>query len=534
MKKNFILLIASVVLKHGSIAQFPPNYPPSTPAPGNITAIEYFINSKPEFGSGTAITGFTPSANITSYNTNVAIGVPAGLHRFYIRSKDANDKWSHTNNNFFDNYSVPLYVTPPAPSNITAIEYFINSKPEFGSGTAITGFAPSADISGYNSNVAIGVPSGLHRFYLRTKDANGKWSHTNTTLFDNYNVPLYGSAAAVVNVVQMEYFLDGLDLGFGNCTQIPVTPNTNIVGLNANVNVTGLVQGVHRLNIRSKDLNGKWSLTNFSVFDNTAVPNYPAPLGAAPAIANMEYYIDTDPGFGNATPIVVPGNTGDVNNYSINLSLSGSLSTGTHYLYIRSKQNPWSLTTVVPFDATIPLPVSWLYVKGQLQANNTALISWGTASESNTKHYEIEHSTDGVVFSKLGTVNAAGNSNAPLHYSFAHSNMPTGMNYYRVKQIDRDGVYKYSAVITLLNRNGHMNTLIMPNPVENMLTIVEPEMVYTTSLEIFDAKGALVFTKSIRNRQQVISLPVNQLLSGHYILRINYGQNSRSLQLIKK
>jgi Secretion system C-terminal sorting domain len=89
-------------------------------------------------------------------------------------------------------------------------------------------------------------------------------------------------------------------------------------------------------------------------------------------------------------------------------------------------------------------------------------------------------------------------------------------------------------VITLLNRNGHMNTLIMPNPVENMLTIVEPEMVYTTSLEIFDAKGALVFTKSIRNRQQVISLPVNQLLSGHYILRINYGQNSRSLQLIKK
>lgn len=534
MKKYFILLINLTFLQLSGSGQFPPDYPAAVPAPANITAIEYFVNSKPVFGSGTTINGYTQSPNIVNYTTNVAIGVSPGIHRFYIRSADANGKWSHTNNTLFDNYTVPLYVTPSAPGNITAIEYFINSNPEFGSGTPVTGFTPSANIAGLNADVAIGVSPGLHRFYIRSKEVNSKWSLTNNSLFDNYNVPLYGSASAVVNVMQLEYFLDNQDLGFGNCTAIPITPGTNIVGLNANVSITGLPQGVHRLNIRSKDANGKWSLTNISVFDNSTVPSYPAAAGAAPPIVDMEYYIDTDPGFGNATSIVVPGNTGDVNNYSINLNVSGSLSTGTHYLYIRSKQNPWSLTTVVPFAATIPLPVSWLYVKGQMQANNTAFISWGTASESNTKHYEIEHSTDGVIFSKVGTVNAAGNSNAPLHYSFDHSNMPTGMNYYRVKQTDRDGVYKYSAVITLLNRNGQMNTLIVPNPVENVLTIVEPEMVYTTSLEIFDAKGALVFTKSIKTRQQVISLPINQLLSGHYVLRINYQHNARSFQLIKK
>jgi hypothetical protein len=64
--------------------------------------------------------------------------------------------------------------------------------------------------------------------------------------------------------------------------------------------------------------------------------------------------------------------------------------------------------------------------------------------------------------------------------------------------------------------------------------VVEPEMVFIHSLEIFDSKGALVLAKKIQGKQQVISLPLQQLLTGYYVLRVNYENHSKSIQLIKK
>src|SRR6185295_1991243 len=301
------------------MAQIPPDYPPAPASPGNINNIEYFFDSKPNFGSGIALTGFTPAVNINAFSGTVNLtGVQPGFHRIYFRSKDAAGKWSQTNYAFFDNYNLPLYPTSPAtPGNITQLEYFIDSKPEFGSGT-----------------------------------------------------------------------------------QIPISPSVNIAGLAVNINITGLVQGPHRLYVRSKDSNGKWCITNFSLFDNSSAAPYPLAPSAAPPIGNMEYYIDTDPGFGNGTPISVPGNTGDINNYAVNLGLSGSLPVRTHHLYVRSKQNPWSMSNVVSFSASSTLPVSWLYVKALLNDNN-GIISWGTASQQNTDRFEVEHSADAIHFTKV-------------------------------------------------------------------------------------------------------------------------------------
>jgi hypothetical protein len=421
---------------------------------------------------------------------------------------------------------------PPALANITAAEYFIDTDPGFGAATPIT-ITAANNIPALIASVNLtGVTPGVHQLRVRTRDANGYWSITASQTFENLQ-PLYSNGSTLVNITAAEYFID-TDPGVGAATNIPVSPAANINNLLVSIDLTGTgTPGNKLLFVRSMDANGKWSISNTTQFNN-AVYIYPPAATASGNITAMEYYIDTDPGFGNATPITVPGNTGDVNNYAVNLNLSGSLSVGFHYLYIRSKQNPWSLTTIVPFSASTTLPLTWLYVKGQMQSGNTSLISWGTASESNTRYFEIEHSTDGSAFLKAGTVNAAGNSSVALYYSFTHTDMPAGMNFYRIKQVDLDGRFTYSAVITLLNRNGQTQTLIAPNPVENLLTIVEPEVRFTKSLEIFDGKGALVFVKQIQNKQQVISLPVQHLASGFYVLRINYDGSSKSFQLIKK
>jgi hypothetical protein len=509
----------------------------AAPAPAtNVTGIEYFIDSKPEFGSGTALTGFTPSANISGYSASANVsGLAQGFHRFYIRSKDANGAWSSTNNLFFDNYTVPVYATAPAPAaNITGIEYFIDSKPEFGSGTPLTGFTPSSNISSFTGSASVsGLPQGFHRFYIRSKDAGDKWSLTNNVFFDNYTVPVYSTApSSPPNIVALEYFIDNNDLGFGNCTPIPLTPNTDIAGLNANINVTGLVQGVHRVFIRSKDANNKWCLTNFSVFDNSTVKTYPTAPAPVPAISNMEYFIDTDPGFGAAIPITVPGNTGDVNNYSVNLNLSGSLSTGTHYLCIRSRQNPWSLSNIIPFMATGVTPVTWLYIKAQL-LNNQTQVSWATSQEINTASYEIEHSTDGRLFIKAGELAAAGNSSNTNNYSFTHRSPAAGFNYYRIKQVDRDGSFKYSVVVTVLKREGIHQTIIAPNPVKNILTVIEPSSVFAATAEVYSSNGTLVIRKTINSEVQVFSMPVSNLPAGNYILKVQYKNESKAYSFMK-
>ena len=502
---------------------------------GNITAMEYFIDANLNFGSGTPITGFASTPNVSGYTTTASLsGLSNGFHRFYIRSKDVSNKWSLTKNSFFDNYAVPIYATAPAASsNITAMEYFIDTKPEFGSGNTISGFTPAANISAFNTNASLtGVSKGFHRFYIRSKDLSDKWSLTNNVFFDNYNVPLYNTAPpSVTNIVKIEYFIDNNDLGFGNCTDIPVTANTNIALLNANINVTGLVQGVHRVLIRSKDATNKWSITNLSVFDNSSTALYPLAPASAPILSNMEYFIDTDPGFGNATPISVFGNSGNINNYNVNLNLSGSLSVGNHNLYIRSKQNPWSLTTIVPFSATTVLPLSWSYIKAELQ-NKNGLVSWGTTSEINAKEFVIEYSTNSINFKPIGTQLAAGNSSTNNDYTYTHVNLPAGINYYRIKQIDNDGRFTYSAIVTLVNKNGLKNNILAPNPASNYSMLILNKPAKNTILYIYNNAGQLMKKNTINNGLEFCYLDVSTFAKGKYLVEINNNGNKETITLI--
>jgi hypothetical protein len=509
-------------------------YPVAPPATGNITALEYFINNRQDFGSATAVAGLSPSTNIVNFNAAIDLtGIGSGFHRIYIRSRDAAGQWSFSQNSFFDNYSVPIYSTAPPPVNITAIEYFTDGIQSFGNGSQLTGIPASINISNLNATSDLtGVLPGFHRYYIRSKDANNTWSLLNNTNYDNYIVPVYNSNSPVVNVVQLEYFIDS-DPGFGNATAIPFAPGTDISSLNANINITGLIPGVHRVFIRSKDGAARWSLTNLSVFDNSSLPPYPTSPAAAPPIANMEYYIDTDPGFGNATPLVVPGNSGDISNYSVAVPLSGNLSLGTHNLFIRSKQNPWSITTVIPFTASSALPLTWSYIKAQL-VNNTTLLTWATQQEINTAKFEIEHSVDGSTFVKVGTIAAAGSGTVARNYSFTHQQPVNGFNYYRIKQVDINGHFTFSAIMTVLKKNDLKRTIIAPNPVLTMLQVVEPEPVFIKDIEVFNAAGSLLMRKHISADTQVFSIPVDQLASGNYVIKINYKTDSKSYRFVKE
>lgn len=135
-------------------------------------------------------------------------------------------------------------------------------------------------------------------------------------------------------ITRAEYFLE-LDPGIGRATPISVTPGTEI-STTLTVPLAAVSLGFHSLYLRTRDAQGRWSLTYKHVFYNTRLaPNNQA-LTAA------EYFIDQDPGPGKGTAITLPANQTDARlSFAVNLR---NTSAGPHTLYLRvaDKTKSWS------------------------------------------------------------------------------------------------------------------------------------------------------------------------------------------------
>jgi hypothetical protein len=237
----------------------------------------------------------------------------------------------------FSIYFILLFsVTVQAQPNINRIEYYLDADPGYGNATNLS-------FSGTNNATAtINVDltplnTGVHIIGIRSRDVNGAWSLDNKWVF----LKPYPNTGATPqpNINRVEWYLDS-DPGYGNGTPISITPGQDLSALAVNIDLTPLLQGVHIFGVRSRDVNGAWSLDNKWVF----LKPYPN-TGATPQpnINRVEWFLDTDPGYGNATPIsITPGQ--DLSGLAINISLT-PLFQGVHIVGVRSRDanGAWSL-----------------------------------------------------------------------------------------------------------------------------------------------------------------------------------------------
>jgi hypothetical protein len=270
MMNKWIIPVIASVLPLLMQAQAP--YPAAPPPAGNIIKAEYFFDADPGPGAGTSI-AIAAATDVANLNRTINLNGSAltnGFHRLYIRTMDENGAWSHSHNSLFDNYIVPAYGTNSSIiTNIVDVEYFIDADPGFGLATPLP-VTPGTGIPNVNYIINVtGLPQGLHRLYVRVKDAAGKWSLTHLGIFDNITAPGYPAATTPVQLLtEMEYFID-TDPGLGMGTAIPVSPSTDMANLSVNIPVTPLTAGVHTLYIRSRS--NPWSHAAYAPFQKDAI-----------------------------------------------------------------------------------------------------------------------------------------------------------------------------------------------------------------------------------------------------------------------
>lgn len=129
--------------------------------------------------------------------------------------------------------------------------------------------------------------------------------------------------------------------------------------------------------------------------------------------------------------------------------------------------NPGSLTIPLMFgtaQSPTPLPVELLYftAKGK---DRQIILNWSTASEKNNKGFDVQRSTDGKEFEKIGWVDGHGTTNVMKSYSFRDANvLPGVVYYYRLNQIDFDGKNEISKTVAASISDDKFNFTVSPNP----------------------------------------------------------------------
>jgi hypothetical protein len=289
---------------------------------------------------------------------------------------------------------------------------------------------------------------------------------------------------------------------------------------------------IYTFGIRTRDAAGNWSHTSLRLYDNLTAATYPTAPPAPTALQRLEYFINDDPGLGNGTPISFTSST-NVADLNVSIDLT-SVALGDHRLYIRSRNNPYSLTTIVPFTKGSALPVTWQYVRGEMRTDG-AWLWWGTANETNTKHFVVEHSTDGSSFEALGTVVAAGNSNSSKQYQYVHTQPAAGLHYYRIKQVDKDGAFTYSAILLLQAQSLGADASIVPTVVASKFTL-HLSKVYSQSLpySIVSSAGAIIMQGKIAAGANQASVQVGHLPQGMYRLLLLAPEGRRTFNFLKQ
>lgn len=295
----------------------------------------------------------------------------------------------------------------------------------------------------------------------------------------------YCGLQAQENITYAEWFIDK-DPGFGQANKQTGIPQANT--FEWDIELDNLPVGIHYLGTRAKTTTGIWTQTSVRSFIVLPVRR--------PTITSVEWFIDSDPGFGMANKIpVIDG----ILHWELNLQ---GLSTGVHYLGVRAKdqQGIWSMTHNSAFLATEDgaKPVTSIDYEYRIPGVDTISFSYRLSEPSFFTTLDFDANTTGLL---------------------------NGQTYdLCFKAITADGKASSERCVTLefqgvtsnemLNAQVELN--IYPNPATKLINIELRDLEFAQSINIIDTQGRPVLSRPLSLNDNLISLDVSKYARGYY------------------
>gem|GEM_PF-2387983 len=165
-------------------------------------------------------------------------------------------------------------------------------------------------------------------------------------------------------------------------------------------------------------------------------------------------------------------------------------------------------------NTTLPVELISFYADSK---EDVVEITWLTASEQASKFFQINHSVDGVSFSQLCKVTAAGQSSDVLQYNYEHRYPARGINYYQLIEFDLKGNTQNLGIVSAqISRNINFQESLI---VQKGTPIVIQNLKNINNISLADCQGKI---NAINSYNESASISTTELTSGTYFLLINY------------
>jgi len=234
-------------------------------------------------------------------------------------------------------------------------------------------------------------------------------------------------------------------------------------------------------------------------------------------IADLRLLVDDDGNFGNGGTSCYYNGDGS----GIAISYSNPTITVTGISITHIPNNNTRYITIASINVITPLPVELLSFDAKLNQKRTVDLTWQTASEINNDYFLIEKSVDNQNWAVIGTIDGAGNSNQLLNYVSEDISPANGNNYYRLKQYDFNGEYKFSN-IRVVDLHAEQSVLLYPNPAKQSFFIASKD-ISNKKIIIVDAIGQQIKLDVIANSDDLIEFNTSELSNGIYFIQILGG-----------
>ncbi|MEL6926469.1 MAG: T9SS type A sorting domain-containing protein, partial [Bacteroidota bacterium] len=189
------------------------------------------------------------------------------------------------------------------------------------------------------------------------------------------------------------------------------------------------------------------------------------------------------------------------------------------------------ITSLSPFRVLgyAALPVELLSFSGQAVGTFVKL-DWVTATETNNKGFEVQRRRSDGGWEQIGFVNGGGTSATSLSYSFMDERPHNGDNYYRLRQVDFDGQFEYSDIVSVAIDKGYPERALVfyPNPVSGQLNLQNAQ----GRVELFNHTGQLVKTFQVESSE--VAVDISGLTDGQYLIQFTKPNGQQILKKLIK